>query len=189
VTRQKPRSRLPAVTLDDMESDQLRIGTAEREEAARLLADHFGMGRITPDEYETRVTDAYAATTLGDLRPLFRDLPQPHPGFFGPPPMPTVPAPMPYAPPPMPMPMSMSMPVPYAQHPVPYSYRSKTVAGVLQIVLPFGVGRFYTGQTGLGLLQLFVVLATGIGVLWPIIDGITLLAKGGLDADGRPLRP
>ncbi|MGK3208396.1 DUF1707 domain-containing protein [Amycolatopsis sp. MEPSY49] len=164
-----------------MESDQLRVGTAEREEAARLLADHFGMGRITPDEYETRVTDAYAATTLGDLRPLFRDLPPPHPGFFGPPPayaQATVQMPMPYAPPP---------PVPYA--PVPYSYRSKTVAGVLQIVLPFGVGRFYTGQIGLGLLQLFVVLVTGVGILWPIIDGILLLRDGGLDAQGRPLRP
>ncbi|MEU0794247.1 DUF1707 domain-containing protein [Amycolatopsis sp. NPDC005961] len=171
-----------------MESDQLRIGTAEREEAARLLADHFGMGRITPDEYETRVTDAYAATTLGDLRPLFQDLPQPHPGFFGPPPvyaqttmqLPAYGPPIdPYAPPPAPM--------PYA--PVPYSYRSKTVAGVLQIVLPFGVGRFYTGQVGLGLLQLLVVMLTGVGVIWPIIDGITLLKDGGLDAQGRPLRP
>ncbi|NBH02140.1 DUF1707 domain-containing protein [Amycolatopsis sp. SID8362] len=164
-----------------MESDALRIGTAEREEAARLLADHFGMGRITPDEYETRVTDAYAAATVGDLRPLFRDLPGPHPGFFGPPP-----SPMPvYAPPP-PVPMPMQ----YAPQPVPYSYRSKTVAGVLQIVLPFGVGRFYTGQIGLGVLQLFVCMITfGFGALWPIIDGIILLANGGLDAEGRPLRP
>jgi hypothetical protein len=171
-----------------MGSDELRIGTAEREEAARLLADHFGMGRITPDEYETRVTDAYAATTLGDLRPLFRDLPQPHPGFFGPPstPMPaSMPMPMPmYGPPPVPAPM------PYAPMPVPYSPRSKTVAGVLQILLPFGVGRFYTGQIGLGLLQLFVCMVTfGAGVLWPIIDGIVLLANGGSDAEGRPLRP
>ena len=54
---------------------------------------------------------------------------------------------------------------------------------------PFGAGRFYTGQIGLGLLQLFVVLATGIGALWPIIDGIMLLSNGGLDAQGRPLRP
>ncbi|MEV7098872.1 DUF1707 domain-containing protein [Amycolatopsis sp. NPDC051045] len=168
-----------------MGSDELRIGTAEREEAARLLADHFGMGRITPDEYETRVTDAYAATTLGDLRPLFRDLPQPHPGFFGPPPTPA-PMPMPlYAPPPVPAPM------PYAPSmPVPYSPRSKTVAGVLQIVLPFGAGRFYTGQIGLGLLQLFVCMITlGAGTIWPIIDGIVLLANGGMDAEGRPLRP
>jgi TM2 domain-containing membrane protein YozV len=176
-----------------MGSDELRIGTAEREEAARLLADHFGMGRITPDEYETRVTDAYAATTLGDLRPLFRDLPQPHPGFFGPPPAPLYTqttahlptyapdsyAPDPYAPP---------APVPYL--PVAYSHRSKTVAGVLQIVLPFGVGRFYTGQIGLALLQLFVCMITlGAGTIWPIIDGIVLLANGGMDAEGRPLRP
>jgi TM2 domain-containing membrane protein YozV len=169
-----------------MESDELRIGTAEREEAARLLADHFGMGRITPDEYETRVTDAYAAVTIGDLRPLFRDLPQPHPGFLAPPqvPMyaqPTVQLPV-YGPAPMPMPYAPPAPM-------PTSYRSKTVAGVLQIVLPFGSGRFYTGQIGLGLLQLLVVVTTGIGVLWPIIDGVMLLANGGLDAEGRPLRP
>ena len=184
-----------------MDADELRIGTAEREEAARLLADHFGMGRITPDEYETRVTDAYAATTLGDLRPLFRDLPQPHPGFFGPPPpyaQPTVQLPMyapavpnPYAPPAT---MAYAPPIPmrYAPHapmPVPCSSRSKTVAGVLQIVLPMGAGRFYTGQIGLGLLQLFVVLITGVGFLWPVIDGIVLLNNGGLDAQGRPLRP
>ena len=164
-----------------MESDELRIGTAEREEAARLLADHFGMGRITPDEYETRVTDAYAAATVGDLRPLFGDLPQPHPGFFVPPPAPMYAAPT----------TQMPLPMPYAPPmPVPYSYRSKTVAGVLQIVLPFGVGRFYTGQIGLGLLQLFVCLITlGFGSIWPIIDGILLLANGGLDAEGRPLRP
>ncbi|GHG41947.1 MULTISPECIES: DUF1707 domain-containing protein [Amycolatopsis] len=171
-----------------MGSDELRIGTAEREEAARLLADHFGMGRITPDEYETRVTGAYAAATLGDLRPLFRDLPPPHPGFFGPPSaplhaQPTAQLPVyglnPYAPPPAPVPYS-----------VPYSHRSKTVAGVLQIVLPFGVGRFYTGQVGLGLLQLFVCLITvGAGTLWPLIDGIVLLVNGGSDAEGRPLRP
>jgi TM2 domain-containing membrane protein YozV len=181
--------------LDFMETDELRIGTAEREEAARLLADHFGMGRITPDEYETRVTDAYAATTLGDLRPLFRDLPQPHPGFLTPPQVPQMPM---YAQPtmqlpmygPAPMPDLMPAPMPYAPAmPMPVSYRSKTVAGVLQIVLPFGVGRFYTGQIGLGLLQLLVVLTTGVGVLWPIIDGVMLLANGGLDAEGRPLRP
>ncbi|MDX3194702.1 DUF1707 domain-containing protein [Streptomyces sp. MN03-5084-2B] len=177
-----------------MGSEELRIGTAEREEAARLLSDHFGMGRITPDEYETRVTDAYAATTLGDLRPLFRDLPHPHPGFFGPPPsappyaQPTTQLPMygpdPYAPP------STPLPVPYAPSmPVQYSHRSKTVAGVLQIVLPFGVGRFYTGQTGLGLAQLFATFCTGVGVFWPIIDGIVLLVNGGTDAEGRQLRP
>lgn len=166
-----------------MGSEELRVGTAEREEAARLLADHFGMGRLTPDEYETRVTDAYAATTLGDLRPLFRDLPQPHPGFFGPPATP------PYAQSTVQLP-TYAPPAPYSQPmPVPYSHRSRTVAGVLQIVLPFGVGRFYTGQTALGVAQLFATFCTGVGVVWPIVDGIVLLVKGGTDAEGRPLRP
>jgi len=159
--------------------DEVRIGTAEREESAKLLADHFALGRLLADEYETRVLAAYSATTMGELRPLFADLPAPHPAFLAPPP---APMPMPYAPPPM----------VYQQPMLPqvYSYRSKTVAGVLQIVLPFGVGRFYTGQIGLGLLQLFVFFITlGVGAIWPIIDGIVLLANGGVDAEGRPLRP
>lgn len=159
--------------------DEVRIGTAEREEAAKLLADHFSLGRLSADEYETRVLAAYGATTMGELRPLFGDLPAPHPVFLAPPP---TPMPLPYAPPPMVYPQPMV--------PQVYSYRSKTVAGVLQIVLPFGVGRFYTGQVGLGLLQLFVCFITlGIGAIWPIIDGIVLLASGGVDAEGRPLRP
>ncbi len=156
--------------------DEVRIGTAEREDAAKVLAEHFSLGRLTADEYESRVTAAYSATTLGEVRPLFLDLPAPHPAILAPPPIP-------YAPP---------LPIPYAPMPVQqaYSYRSKTVAGVLQIVLPFGVGRFYTGQIGLGLLQLFVCFITlGIGAIWPIIDGIVLLAGGGVDAEGRPLRP
>ena len=161
--------------------DEVRIGTAEREESAKLLADHFALGRLSADEYETRVLAAYSATTMGELRPLFHDLPAPHPAFLAPPPQ-SMPVPMPYGPPPMVYPQPML--------PQVYSYRSKTVAGVLQIVLPFGVGRFYTGQIGLGLLQLFVcVITLGFGALWPIIDGIVLLANGGVDAEGRPLRP
>ena len=81
---------------------------------------------------------------------------------------------------------------PYGVHPVSgiqYSDKSKIVAGVLQIVVPLGVGRFYTGHTGLGVAQLVVTLLTcGIGALWPFIDGIVILASDTTDADGRLLR-
>ena len=60
---------------------------------------------------------------------------------------------------------------------------------MLQIVLPFGVGRFYTGHTGLGVAQLLIVLLTyGVGAIWPIIDGIVLLVGGGTDSYGRQLQ-
>ncbi|MBE1573970.1 DUF1707 domain-containing protein [Amycolatopsis roodepoortensis] len=153
--------------------DEMRVGTAEREEAARLLADHYSQGRITPDEYEGRVLAAYEAVTLGELRPLFQDLPAPHPKALAPR----------FDPPPF---------VPVYQQPAavaPYSPKSKIAAGVLQIVLPFGIGRFYTGHVGLAIGQLAVVLVTcGVGAVWPIVDGIVLLANGGTDAQGRRLR-
>ena len=50
---------------------------------------------------------------------------------------------------------------PYGMHPVtgiPYSDKSKLVAGLLQILLPFGIGRFYIGDTKIGVIQLVVTL-------------------------------
>ncbi|SDZ43807.1 TM2 domain-containing protein [Micromonospora pattaloongensis] len=67
------------------------------------------------------------------------------------------------------------------------SDKSKVVAGILGILLgTFGVGRFYTGHIGLGVAQLLVGWFT-CG-LWGIIDGILILVKGGVDAQGRRLR-
>jgi len=81
---------------------------------------------------------------------------------------------------------------PYGYDPMgrPYSDKQKLVAGLLGIFLgTFGVGRFYTGHTGLGVAQLVVSLVTcGIGALWGLIDGILILVNGGTDAEGRPLR-
>lgn len=81
---------------------------------------------------------------------------------------------------------------PWGVHPVtgvPYSDKSKLIAGLLQILIPLGIGRFYTGQTGLGIAQLLVtVLTCGIGGLWPFIDGIVILAGDPKDEQGRPLR-
>lgn len=83
---------------------------------------------------------------------------------------------------------------PYGYDPVtglPYSEKSKLVAGLLGILLGgFGVGRFYTGHVGLGVAQLIVTFVTfGIGALWGFIDGIMMLAGNAKDSNGLPLRP
>jgi len=78
---------------------------------------------------------------------------------------------------------------PYGYDPLgrPYSDKSKVVAGVLQLFLGgFGIGRFYTGHTGMALGQLFTCGGCGI---WALIDGIMLLAgNDATDAQGRVLR-
>jgi hypothetical protein len=156
--------------------DQLRIGTQEREDAVRALGEHFADGRMPVDEYEERVGTALEARTRADLRPLFADLPAPYPAFMAPPP-PLVRA---FAP----DPLAVHDPAP---SPALYSERSRVAAGVLQLVLPFGIGRFYTGHTGIAIAQL-VTSFMFVGVVWCWIDGIIMLANGGIDADGRPLR-
>ena len=108
-------------------------------------------------------------------------------------------APPPYQPPygalaPMVNPYAPSAYAPYGIDPVtgiPYSDKSKLVAGLLQVFLgSLGIGRFYLGDIGLGVAQILVTFLTlGIGALWPLIDGIMLLAGSPRDRNGRPLRP
>ncbi|WP_037911839.1 TM2 domain-containing protein [Actinacidiphila yeochonensis] len=78
---------------------------------------------------------------------------------------------------------------PYGYDPLgrPYSEKSKVTAGVLQLFLGgFGVGRFYTGHTGMGLAQLFTCGGCGI---WALVDAIMLLVSNDqTDAQGRVLR-
>jgi TM2 domain-containing membrane protein YozV len=78
---------------------------------------------------------------------------------------------------------------PYGYDPYgrPYSDKSKIVAGVLQLTLgTLGVGRFYMGNVGMGLGQLFTCGGFGI---WALIDGIMLLTGNNhTDAQGRILR-
>ncbi len=72
---------------------------------------------------------------------------------------------------------------------LPFSDKSKLVAGLLQVLIPIGIGRFYTGHTGLGVAQLLVTLFTcGVGAIWPFVDGIITLVSDPRDATGRPLR-
>ncbi len=86
----------------------------------------------------------------------------------------------------------VSSQAPYGLHPVtgiPYSDKSKIVAGLLNILIPIGIGRFYMGDTKLGVLQLVVAIVTcGIGTLWSLIDGIIILATDSKDAQGYMLR-
>ena len=62
---------------------------------------------------------------------------------------------------------------------------------MLQLVVPLGIGRFYMGDTSIGVAQLLVTLLTcGIGAIWPFIDGILILVNDtATDEHGRPLRP
>jgi TM2 domain-containing membrane protein YozV len=72
---------------------------------------------------------------------------------------------------------------------IPFSDKQKVVAGLLQLLIPIGIGRFYLGHTGLGVAQLLVTFITcGLGTLWPVIDGIMILMGNVPDVHGRPLR-
>ncbi len=66
--------------------DDLRLSDAERDEAARLLGEHYAAGRLTPTEHDERTGAAFAARTRGELPPLFADLPGGSP--WSPPPSP-----------------------------------------------------------------------------------------------------
>jgi hypothetical protein len=189
----------------------IRIGTVEREQAVKALGDHFALGRLEPDEFEERMTAAYAARTAQDLDRLFEDLP-PAAAAQGTGPYPTMQHPTgnhltgayptagyPAAFPPShyqhPGPVAhggYDPQAPYGRDPVsgfPYSDRSKVVAGLLQLLLPIGIGRMYAGQAGIGVAQLLLTLFFGIGIVWAFIDGIVILAGRPTDRHGRPLRP
>lgn len=157
------------------EPPPLRVGNDERERAARAIAEHYAAGRLDAHEFEERTALAHTARTTIDLDALFADLPAPA--------VPTVahPAPVPSYP---------VEPAPYGREPAtgrPYSDKSKVVAGVLQIVLPFGVGRFYTGHIGMGVAQLLLSVFF-VGIVWAFLDGIVILAGRPTDPYGRPLR-
>jgi DUF1707 SHOCT-like domain/TM2 domain len=193
----------------------IRIGTTEREQAVTALGDHFAQGRLEPHEFEERMTAAYAARTADELDRLFDDLPRaggapprpaappphtaPYPGphaAFPPEPRSTggyrVPGAYPAASPYPAAPGGYDPQAPYGREPrtgQPYSDRSKLLAGLLQLFLPFGVGRLYSGHIGIGVAQLVLTVFFGVGVIWAFIDGIVILAGRPTDPRGRPLRP
>lgn len=112
----------------------------------------------------------------------------PPPGYGYPPPYPQYPAGGPGAP-------YYDPSAPFGRHPVtgqPFSDKSKTVAGLLQLLSLIGIGgigRFYIGDVGIGVAQLLVGwLSCGIGLIWPIVDAILMLTGNVPDSQGRPLR-
>lgn len=138
--------------------------------------------------------------------------PPPQPGGYGPPPQPggfgQPPAPGQYGAPPAPGAFvgayGASPYAPWGVHPtlgIPYSDKQKIVAGLLQLFLgKFGIGRFYIGDSSTAVIQLvacmlgvwvlswFTCGLTVLVILWPIIDGIVMLASDSKDAQGRLLR-
>jgi len=54
---------------------RLRASTADRERAVDVLKAGFAEGRLTKDEYDVRVSQAYAARTYADLAMVTADLP------------------------------------------------------------------------------------------------------------------
>lgn len=189
----------------------LRIGNAEREEAANALAEHFSHGRLDGDEYADRVGAVWNGKTTTDLAVVFEDLPDPRPAVLRPSP-PARPADLAYGPPaglpaafgggptygapglPRPTAHLAWQDAPFGREPgtgLPYSDKSKVTAGILQLFLgAVGAGRFYTGHTEIAIAQLIVTIVTfGLGAVWGVADGIVLLAGRNTDPDGRPLRP
>jgi hypothetical protein len=55
----------------------LRVGDAERGRVIDQLAGHHAAGRLTLDEFEERMSSAWAARTGAELEVLVRDLPAP----------------------------------------------------------------------------------------------------------------
>ncbi len=58
-----------------MSDQELRIGDAERDQAATELGEHYAQGRITTDEHRERLDQIWAARTRRELGPVFADLP------------------------------------------------------------------------------------------------------------------
>jgi hypothetical protein len=55
--------------------DSMRASSADRERAVDVLKAGFAEGRLTQDEYNDRMGQAYSARTYGELATLTADLP------------------------------------------------------------------------------------------------------------------
>jgi hypothetical protein len=68
-----------------MNNDGIRVSDADRERVTARLRDHYAEGRLSAEELEERISAALSAKTVGDLRRVLVDLPEPQPvGAGGP---------------------------------------------------------------------------------------------------------
>ncbi len=70
------------------------------------------------------------------------------------------------------------------------SQKSKITAGLLNILLPFGIGRMYAGYINMGIAQLLVsILTCGFGSIWSFIDGIVIICTEDFrDSNGKIMK-
>ena len=61
-----------------MPEPHLRAADSDRTAVATALGEHMAAGRLTVDEYDERLSRAYAARTYGELDQLTADLPSTH---------------------------------------------------------------------------------------------------------------
>jgi hypothetical protein len=54
---------------------EMKASDADRDAVLSELSEHFQAGRLTAAEFDERTTQALAARTWGELRPLLGDLP------------------------------------------------------------------------------------------------------------------
>lgn len=77
-----PRPELRRESRPDTGPAEYRVSDADRDSVIDLLREASAEGRLTPEEYEERVSRALTARTVADLAPLTSDLPVVRP--FGP---------------------------------------------------------------------------------------------------------
>ena len=63
--------------------DRIRVSDADRERVTARLREHFAEGRLTREELDERITAALNAKTVGDLRQVMTDLPEPATALTG----------------------------------------------------------------------------------------------------------
>ncbi|MGH3398916.1 MAG: DUF1707 SHOCT-like domain-containing protein, partial [Streptosporangiaceae bacterium] len=66
-----------------MNNDRIRVSDADRERVTARLRDHYAEGRLSAEEMEERISAALSAKTVGDLRQVMADLPEPEPAGVG----------------------------------------------------------------------------------------------------------
>jgi Domain of unknown function (DUF1707) len=72
-------SRMNSRSEEQAMDDRIRVSDADRDRVTARLRDHFGQGRLTREELDERISAALNAKTVGDLRHVMADLPEPTP--------------------------------------------------------------------------------------------------------------